>query len=183
MRRILRRKTREGDPVVKGIEIRTIQVSDAEDFLALCHQLDEETDFLMLEPGERKTTLKQQQDSIASMISQRRGQIFLALHQKELVGYLGAFRGQYQRNAHSAYLVMGIRQSFFRRGIGMALFSELEKWAQENQVHRLELTVMAHNAAAIGLYKKMGFSVEGDKRHSLRVKGRWVDEYYMARLL
>jgi ribosomal protein S18 acetylase RimI-like enzyme len=42
---------------------------------------------------------------------------------------------------------------------------------------------MTHNAAAIGLYRKMGFEVEGTRRAALRIGAESVDEYYMAKLL
>jgi RimJ/RimL family protein N-acetyltransferase len=42
---------------------------------------------------------------------------------------------------------------------------------------------MAHNEAAIALYQKMGFMVEGTKRDSMRVNGQYVDELYMAKLI
>jgi RimJ/RimL family protein N-acetyltransferase len=32
-------------------------------------------------------------------------------------------------------------------------------------------------------YKKMGFEIEGTKRHSLFVNGKYIDEYYMAKFL
>jgi RimJ/RimL family protein N-acetyltransferase len=50
-------------------------------------------------------------------------------------------------------------------------------------LHRLELMVMTHNAAAVALYRKMGFQVEGTHTHALCVDGRYVDEYCMAKLL
>jgi RimJ/RimL family protein N-acetyltransferase len=42
---------------------------------------------------------------------------------------------------------------------------------------------MAHNERAIRLYKKMGFEIEGTKKHSLLISGSYVDEYYMAKLI
>ncbi|KHF26789.1 putative acetyltransferase YhhY [Anoxybacillus sp. BCO1] len=63
------------------------------------------------------------------------------------------------------------------------LLTELERWAREKGVHRLELTVVIDNAPAISLYQKMGFEQEGVKRHSLNINGRYVDEYCMAKLL
>jgi len=60
---------------------------------------------------------------------------------------------------------------------------ELERWAKKNNLHRLELTVMAHNEAALALYKKMGFEIEGRKKHTLFINGSFVDEYCMAKLL
>ena len=52
-----------------------------------------------------------------------------------------------------------------------------------SELHRLELTVMIHNAPAIALYQKFGFQIEGTKRASLKVDGTYVDEYVMSLLL
>ncbi|QQP13453.1 LD-carboxypeptidase [Lysinibacillus agricola] len=44
-------------------------------------------------------------------------------------------------------------------------------------------SVMANNTAGVALYEKMGFEIEGTKRHSLYVDGEYMDEYYMSKLL
>jgi RimJ/RimL family protein N-acetyltransferase len=74
---------------------------------------------------------------------------------------LAAYGGRCKRNRHSVYLITGILQAFTSQGIGTRLFVELEKWARENNIHRLELTVLVHNEAALALYRKMGFEIEG----------------------
>lgn len=42
---------------------------------------------------------------------------------------------------------------------------------------------MTHHIAAVRLYKKMGFIIEGTKKHALKVKGQYVDEYVMSKLI
>jgi RimJ/RimL family protein N-acetyltransferase len=59
----------------------------------------------------------------------------------------------------------------------------MEKWAAENGVKRLELSVMTHNERGIALYKKMGFEIEGIKKASIFVNGVYVDEYLMSKIL
>ena len=59
----------------------------------------------------------------------------------------------------------------------------MEKWAAENGVKRLELSVMTHNERGLALYKKMGFDIEGIKRASIFVNGAYVDEYLMGKIL
>ena len=39
------------------------------------------------------------------------------------------------------------------------------------------------NERGTGLYRKMGFEIEGLKRRSLNIKGTYVNEYYMAKIL
>jgi RimJ/RimL family protein N-acetyltransferase len=163
--------------------VRTIRASDAEQFLNLCKKLDTETQFMMLEPGERVITLEEQRTQIEHLLKYENQTIFVAEHSDQLVGYLAALGGKFRRNRHSVYIVTGILQAFTGQGIGTKLFQALEEWTHQHHIHRLELTVMTHNNAGVALYKKKGFEIEGTKRHSLLVNGQYVDEYYMAKLL
>jgi len=163
--------------------IREVCENDAEGFLDLCKRLDEETQFMMLEPGERLTTAAEQRERIKRLLLRDNQIILVAETNNRLVGYLAAWGGEYRRNRHSAHIVIGILQDFAGQGIGTRLFTEIDGWAQRQSIHRLELTVMAHNTTALGLYKKMGFKIEGTKKDSLFVNGQYVDEYYMAKLL
>ncbi len=163
--------------------IREIQESDAENFLSLCKQLDEESRFMMLEPGERQTTVEEQRQRIRDILSAGNQVIFVAESDGSLVGYLAALGGRDARNRHEAHVVVGILESFTGKGIGTAFFEKLEAWAAEHHIHRLELTVMVHNVRGVGLYRKMGFAIEGIKKDSLLVDGDYVDEYYMGKIL
>jgi RimJ/RimL family protein N-acetyltransferase len=164
-------------------EIREICASDAPAFLDLRKQLDTETDFLMLEPGERRATVEQTRAHIRDVLAQSNSTILVVEDQGELVGYLEVSGGRYRRNRHSAHLVVALRKSHMGQGIGKRLFSRIETWARERDLHRLELTVMTHNRRAVALYQKMGFEIEGTKWHALKVDGRFVNEYYMGKLL
>lgn len=163
--------------------IRPIRPDDAEAFLALCRQLDRETAFMLLEPDERNTTVEQQRERIFSVLATDNQMIFVAEHEGRLVGYLAGFGGNYRRNRDNVHIVIGILQAFTGQGIGKQLFETVEAWARERSLHRLELTVMAHNERGKALYTKMGFEVEGIRRESLLVDGAWVDEICMAKLL
>ena len=163
--------------------IRAITENDSQQFLELCQSLDRQTQFMMLEPGERTTTVEEQCQRIRNILASENQMIFVVEDGTRLVGYLGAFGGGYLRNRHSAYIVTGILQEYAGRGLGKQLFRALDTWATQHKLHRLELTVMCHNERAVHLYQKMGFEIEGTKRDSLQVDGRYIDEYYMAKLL
>ena len=47
---------------------------------------------------------------------------------------------------------------------------------------RLELTVICENSVAKHLYEKNGFEIEGIKRKSVLVDGKYLDEFYMAKI-
>lgn len=166
-----------------NVNIRNIKEEDAGAFLELCLRLDRETEFMLLEPEERMITPEEQRQKITALLAADDSMIFVAEMDGQLVGYLGAYGSSYRRNRHSTYLVLGILQTYSGKGVGTALFTELHRWAEARNLHRLELTVMAHNAAAIALYKKTGFEVEGIKKDSIRLGDNFVDELYMAKLL
>ena len=127
--------------------------------------------------------MEEQRDQINNLLRQENQTIFVAEQDNQFVGYLEATGGTFKRNRHSAYLVIGILQAFAGQGIGTQLFQRMEEWARQKHIHRLELTVMAHNTAGIALYKKQGFAIEGARRHSLLINGQFVDEFSMAKLL
>ncbi|EES74958.1 acetyltransferase, GNAT family [Paenibacillus sp. oral taxon 786 str. D14] len=164
------------------IEIREIRVDDTERFLKLCLQLDQETKFMLYEPGERTTTAEEQRERIQSILSEVGSTILVAEDQGQLVGYLAVFGGQAKRTKHVGYIVVGITQAYSGKGIGTRLFQAAEAWRAQTELTKFELTVMIPNERAVALYKKMGFEVEGVKRNSIRVDGNYVDEYYMGKI-
>ncbi len=99
-----------------------------------------------------------------------------------LVGYLSAEKGSLNRIAHSAYIVVGILSEYRGKGIGTEFFRRLDIWAEEMKVSRLELTVICENSVAKHLYEKNGFEIEGIKRKSVLVDGKYLDEFYMAKI-
>src|SRR5437867_2396371 len=62
---------------------------------------------------------------------------------------------------HVATLGMFVVADRRSRGIGSALMAEAIRWARRHGVLRIELAVYPHNEAAIALYRKFGFDVEG----------------------
>lgn len=162
--------------------IRPIEVRDAEKFLALSKEIDG-SGFMLFEPGERKTTVEQQKKSIKHILSEQNSNIFVAEVEDRLVGYITVLGGNVQRNRHRAYLVLGVHEDYQGQGVATKLFNNVFDWAKEVGITRLELTVIKNNTKAFNLYKKMGFVIEGEKVHSLKINGEYVNEYYLYKLL
>ncbi|WP_313800211.1 GNAT family N-acetyltransferase [Cytobacillus sp.] len=163
--------------------IRCIRPDDSEKFVKLVKTVENESKYMLFEPGERVMEPDQQKRRIEAMEKEGNSTIILAEDHDSLIGYLIAIGSNAKRKKHSAYLVIGILHEYRGRGVGTKLFKYLEEWAIEHHIHRLELTVIANNEAGLGLYKKMGFVTEGIKKHSLLINEEYVDEYYMAKLL
>jgi RimJ/RimL family protein N-acetyltransferase len=79
---------------------------------------------------------------------------------------------------------MAVARDWRGRGVGSALFEAAIPWARERGVHKLSLSVFAHNAAGIALYKKFGFVEEGRRvKHFRRQSGELWDSIEMGLLL
>ncbi len=165
------------------VKIREITEKDAEAFLAMGKQLDNETKFLAYEPDERDMDIDRQRKNIRELLSRGNSTIFVAQDGERLVGFLEARGGSYRRNRHSIHIAVGILQEYIGKGLGTKFFETVESWARGKGFHRLELIYLCTNERAKGLYEKMGFDVEGIKRDSFRVDGVYIDEIFMSKIL
>ena len=148
---------------------------------SMLNALDRETRYMLYEPGERRPDYSLVEQRI--LRAQKDDFFCCAWAGKEPVACVSADRGMARRIRHSAYVVAGVREKWRHQGIGTELFRRMEAWARGHGVTRLELTVVAENDAAIGLYEKNGFEREGVKQQSILLDGEYKDELYMAKLL
>lgn len=163
------------------MEIRRANSTDANSLLSMLLKLDEETRYMLFQPNERTKDLEAIKRMILS--STQGSNLLLVVEDKEeIVGYLMAQRPSLNKIKHTAHIVVGIRENYRGKGIGQSLFSQLDIWAKENRLSRLELTVICENLSAKSLYEKNGFEVEGIKRQSIFMDGQYFDEYYMAKI-
>jgi ribosomal protein S18 acetylase RimI-like enzyme len=79
---------------------------------------------------------------------------------------------------------MAVAREWRGRGVGSALLAAAIEWARERSLHKLSLSVFAHNAAAIALYRKLGFVEEGRRvKQYRRASGELWDTIDMGLLL
>lgn len=102
----------------------------------------------------------------------------------EVVGQLGLHTAPHSpRRRHAAQIGVAVRDDWQGKGVGTGLMQAAvdlaDKWLN---LERLELEVYTDNEAAVRLYKKFGFVVEGTLACFAFRDGRYVDAYAMARL-
>lgn len=165
------------------MNVRFIRESDAETFLAVRKHLANETPFLLRRSDEINLTVEQQRKQIQHVLLQDAHLLLVAEHAGSLVGFLLGLRGEPQRKKHVLTLVVGVLQAFARQGIGTQFLVTTEQWACPRGITRLELHVLTNNQAAIALYRKQGFEVEGRMKDSQYIDGHYVDEYLLAKIL
>lgn len=171
--------------VVRMITYKELCIEEVDCFWNFLNALDSETNYMMYEPKERAQCTNIKELSADIWINVVNGNDFLqiAFDDNKIVGYIRAERGKFRRNFHTAYIVVGILRDYAGKGIGTSFFKNVDEWARQSGVHRLELTVECRNHAARHLYEKSGFKIEGTRAKSMLVEKKFVDEYYMAKLL
>jgi putative acetyltransferase len=111
------------------------------------------------------------------------GNFLVAAVDGRVVGNLGLDLAGASRRSHVASMGMSVHDDFQNRGVGSALMVAMIELADSwLGLRRIELEVYADNAAAIHLYEKFGFVIEGTARDYARRPGGFVDAHHMARL-
>ncbi len=101
----------------------------------------------------------------------------------ELVGTISLSHETHPRRRHVGYIGMSVHDLWQGRGIGTAMMEAVIEMADNwLSLSRLELNVYTDNDAAIHLYEKQGFEIEGTLRNYAFRDGSYVDSYAMARI-
>ena len=75
-----------------------------------------------------------------------------------------------EKTRHRAAVMIGLLREFWGLGIGSAMFAEMERVARERGgIRQLELEVIEGNERAMGLYRKMGFTVMAEHPDAFRL--------------
>jgi RimJ/RimL family protein N-acetyltransferase len=165
------------------VRMRAAGPDDAAALLRLKQRLDRETSFMLLEAGERDASVPALAQELDSAARSGNSVVIVAEIAGELAGYIELTGGTFHRNQATAYVVIGVLAAAGGKGVGRGLLEEAKRWAVAHGVHRLELTVMAHNQRAVGLYERTGFSIEGRRSECLLIDGQFIDELYMAMVI
>lgn len=107
---------------------------------------------------------------------------FVAVCDGKAVGHLGILLNTNPRRKHVASFGIAIHADYQGKGVGTAMMAELVRLADHwlNLV-KIELSVFTDNEAAIALYHKFGFVMEGESRYDVFRQGEYAHSYRMAR--
>ena len=163
-------------PMLPGILIRAAHPADAPGIITLFTAVAGEGDSIGTEPG---FDVALRESSILTSIEEGTNYMLVAASEDVVVGSLGL---HVRHNVGS--LGMMVARAHRRQGIGGRLLDESVRWARERGLHKVDLEVWPHNAAAIALYRSRGFTVEGRlRRHYRRANGQLWDSVPMGLVL
>ena len=147
-----------------SLTVRTATARDAPATLALYRSVVEEGAYTVREPSEFDLT-KEQERGYVEEDRRAPGNLCLVATEGDgaVVGMVRASAGAHRRTGHFADIEsLWVEVSWRRRGVAGVLLSALISWARDHpQIEKLGLFVFSTNGAAIRLYRRHGFQVEG----------------------
>ena len=151
--------------------IREAEIQDASALIALLDQIGHESSFTSLDENGIAMTESEMQHFIDKQAQSDNQITLLAFLNDELAGVINITADQRPRVRHI--------------GLGSILMEEAIEWAKSSaSIRRLQLTVQKRNLAAVHLYKKMSFIIEGLQERGACIEGgEFLDVYQMGRLI
>ena len=167
--------------MASNIFIRRARVTDAAAYARIMNHRDVLPGLLQMPYGDEASWLPKLTETLGPgkpdvvLVAERNG---------EVAGIVGLHPcGPMPRRRHAMSIGLAVAPEAQRQGIGTALMTAIcdhaDNWLG---LLRLELGANVDNVAAIALYKKFGFEIEGTARGYALRDGEYVDTHYMARL-
>lgn len=166
----------------KQIEIRPARRQDAAAIIAFAKVLFQSTDQVLTLPEEYTISVQDEELFIESHTTDPNALLLVATCGDEVVALLNFKCYPKKKIRHSGEFGISVHPAFQGIGIGRHIIKTFLDWAkQSSQVEKVILNVFHTNAAAIQLYKNLGFIEEGRmlkaaKQHD----GSYVDIISMA---
>lgn len=163
---------------------RRAQESDAEKIVDFYNFVGGETSYLSFEKDEYPMNVKEQEEEIRSLEGKKASIMLLAMDGEEIAGIATIHSSAKIKASHDGELGIVVAKKYQGQDIGTELIRQLIDWAKGNGVTtRISLDTRADNVKAVELYMKFGFVVEGCRKNSTLLDGKYYDLYVMGMML
>ena len=165
--------------------IREAEPGDAVELVTFLNRVSLETDFTSLDRDGILLTSEEMEIFLNKQASSDNQITLLAFLNGKIAGIVNITADQRKRVRHIGDLFIVIGKKYWNNGLGSFLLEEVVEWAQASGIlRRLQLTVQTRNQAAVHLYQKHGFVIEGRQERGAYIEeGDFIDVYLMGRLI
>ena len=144
-------------------------LSNAPELLTLHRTILEEGRYFITSVTEFHNSLERQRGLMRQLLNQENSCQLLARQDGRLVGMALIRGGFLLRMAHIGKLEIFLHADCRGKGIGRVLMEQILDWAREHaMLSKIGLTVFEDNTRAVGLYRSMGFQIEGRRMGEYR---------------
>jgi len=162
--------------------LRSPGPADAEEILEHLILTSAETGYMARNADEITFTAKEEEKYLAGLEADPKAVMISAFVDGKLAANAGLIPvSSYERYAHRAEFGISIKKAYWGAGIGSGLLDAMIQAAKAAGYEQLELSVVAGNARALALYRKLGFEIYGTRERSFRYRdGSYASEHLMT---
>ena len=162
------------------MEIRALEQSDIKSFLEFYQKLANENDYIKITPEEMSSKFEKEEHKIVQKHNYK--QIFIAIDDNEIVGYIALKRLHFARLRHIAKFDLGVLEDYQEdENVGAMLVKYAQEWAKENKIKRLEIFVIDEDENLNDLLKDLDFEKEGKRKQTIMIENKYFDEVIMIK--
>ncbi|MFP7171449.1 GNAT family protein [Terribacillus sp. FSL K6-0262] len=170
--------------IKRNLVIREAEIKDAEALARLRVKTDGETEYMDREEGEGYLSPKDFEALIIKDRKELTNLCLVACDKGKVVGYCRCEGNELRRLSHQVTFGIAILKEYWGYGIGRKMLEMIIAWSQKQEIHKINLSVLASNKRAIRLYEAYGFQIEGCLKNDKRLSdGEFHDTVLMARFL
>jgi putative acetyltransferase len=139
------------------VTLRLLETSDTDKLLDMFSKMSDKALEWGMPPYTRET-IDRWVSNIERLIP------LVAVFNEKIVGYAAVFKHTHSRERGVSDMGIYLHQDFHGVGLGTAMTETILSIAKQEGLHRIGLHVVEDNVAAVKLYKKLGFVIEGTIR-------------------
>jgi RimJ/RimL family protein N-acetyltransferase len=168
--------------MIAGTRSFTVRPAEPEDAAAIVDLLDDVAQEGTLGVPRAPRRPAEERVALASA-SPLQAAVWVAASAGVIAGHLVVVRGPAPYRDHTADVAVAVSARFRGQGAGGRLLDAAIAWGSDLGLTKICASVLAGNAAALGLFASRGFLEEGVRRDQFRVEGVCRDELCLARFL
>lgn len=160
------------------VEIRSVNIKDAEEILEYCKIVGGETDNLLFGSEGLGFSVETERTIIENIAVKEKGIMLAAMDGDNVVGIGNIMGNGRMRIGHQARLAISVRKDYWRQGVGSRIMQSLIDFAKERSTELL-IQLYHDNESAIKLYQKFGFKEIGYFKNFSKVNDEYKDAVLM----
>lgn len=164
----------------RTLDIRKMTADDYDEPIRFLGQIAHETIYTTQYPGRppktRERLIKDYTNPNTLFIGAFDGEKLVAQVQ------IGKERPDHPWMKHLASFGIMVLTGYQQQGIARKLMAEMEKWARNNGITRMQARVHTTNKPALTLYQKCGFDIEGTQKKAIIIDNKPYDTHIIAKI-
>ncbi|WZE72447.1 N-acetyltransferase family protein [Macrococcus sp. CCM 2573] len=161
------------------VEIRRVNIKDAEGILEYCKIVGGETDNLLFGSEGLGFSVETERTIIENIAAKEKDIMLVAMDEDNIVGIGNIMGNGRMRIEHQARLAISVRKDYWGQGVGSRIMQSLIDFAKERSIEIITLEVYHANESAIKLYQKFGFKEIGYFKNFSKVNDEYKDAVLM----